>query len=495
MKKTAKLLNVLMATTMVFSMAACGGGTGNGGGTGSGGNTSNTGDELKLITNANATKTITFEYLKAGFGNDPYIAVANAYMERHPDVQINTFANREIEGQAPLNISTGTSVSDIYSYPRDSNKTWIEEGWLEDLTDLCNQQTLDGRTMLESMTGNAAQAIATADGKIYGVPEYTSVTGVIYNQALFNQYGWEIPETTKEFEELCIKIKEDTNGKVNPITWCKDADGYLYFAAENWISQYAGVENMDKFYALESAEVYATEDNDKGSLYTAKKLALQNLTKFFLTLNEGGYAANNSRETSNTAAQLSLMNGDSAMMLNGSWFYNEMKKYWKDTHQIGMFALPEMSDEQGNVLRASNNTDEKRTMTASYSAYYIIPSNAPQKEVAKDFLLYLSSEEACEIYTQYANTIRPFIYNVGKDTELYSKMTNFGKSVLAMADQYELYSPASLAPVALKGYGALWADGRVESNMMMKKDSETNPDYWLNKDYQYAKSKWEIWLG
>lgn len=483
MKKIAKILSVVMASTMMLSMTACGGSSSSG--------STQTGS-IQLKINENATKEIVFEYLLAGFGNDPYYAIANAYMERNPDVQIRPYGNKDIVGTTQNNLTANQGVSDIYCYPYDSIKMWIKDGLLEDLTDLCNQQTLDGRTMLSSMTGTAAQAIS-ADNKIYGIPEYTSVTGFVYNQDLFEAKGWQVPTTTKELEELCETIMADPDG-IAPITWCKEAEGYLYFATENWISQYAGVENMNKFYAYESAEIYAMQDNEAGSLYTAKKLALQNLVKFFSPMKEGGYAADDSRTLSYTNAQLSLLEGEAAMMLNGSWFYNEMKGVWMD-ERVGIFPMPEITDASGNILRAANNSvTNGRTMTADYGAYYFIPTNAPDKETAKDFLLYLSSEEACAIYTQYANTIRPFIYDVSETSELYPKMTNFGKSVLQMADSCVLYAPVSNSPLDLKGKAGLWPRGKREESEIMEKGSNTDPDYWLNKDYQFAKENWKDWI-
>ena len=484
MKKLTKILSVAMASAMMLSMTACGGG----GSTGSGGGGSSSG--LKLKVNENATKEIVFEYLLAGFGNDPYYAVANAYMERNPDVQIMPYGNKDIRGTAQNNVASGTGVSDIYCYPDDSIKMWIKDGLLEDLSSLCQQETLDGRTMYDSMTGTAAQAIS-ANGKTYAIPEYTSVTGLVYNQDLFEEHGWTVPQTTKELEELC---KEIIDAGITPITWCKEAEGYLYFATENWISQYAGVENMEKFYSYESAEIYALEDNDAGSLYTAKKLALQNLVKFFTPMKEGGYAADDSRTVSYTNAQLSILEGDVAMMLNGSWFYNEMKGVWMD-ERVGIFPMPEITDDQGNILRdADNPVSNGRVMAADYGAYYFIPTNAPDKETAKDFLLYLSSKEACEIYTQYANTIRPFDYDVSSTTELYSNISNFGKSVLEMADSCVLYAPVSNSPLDLKGKAGLWPRGRREESEIMKKGSDTNPDYWLSQDYSFAKANWKDWI-
>ncbi len=486
MKNITKILSLAMAGALTFAAVGCGGGNNSGGGSGSGSG---------LTLTVTGGREVVFEYLKAGYGDDPYIAIANGFMAKHPDVQITLLANREISSTTSSNLSSNSGVSDIYSYPYGGPlKTWIANGWVEDLTSLLEEETLDGRTMRESMTGTSAEAISV-NGHTYGIPEYTNVTGFVYNVDLFNQYGWQIPNTTKELESLCQKILADTNNKVAPITWCSDADGYLYFAVENWISQYEGVANMNKFYEYGSAEIYALEDNDAGSISTAKAYALENLLKFFLPISEGGYAHNESRAIDNTSAQYAVMEGSCAMMLNGSWFENEMQSYFNGEN-LGMFAVPELSDNSNFVLRSGTYTteDDKRVLTSNYGAYYFIPTQAPNKEDAKDFLLYLSSEEACALYTQYSNAIRPFVYDTGKTSELYGKVSGFGKYVIDIADRFYLYAPTSNSPLDLKGKAGLWPRGtRVESEIIAK-TSEKSVQYWLNKDYAFASANWADWL-
>ncbi len=488
MKKFSKIFSVAMASALALSATACGvvdpdnlyG---------------NSGDLTLKVTGG---REVVFEFLNAGFGQNPYIAIANGFMERHPDVQITLLANREIRSTTSTNLSSNEGVSDIYSFPDGSPlKTWVANGWIQDLTDLCNRETLDGRTMLESMTGNAADAIKVSN-KIYAIPEYTSVTGFVYNIDLFEQYGWEIPNTTKELEDLCEQILADTNNTVAPITWCKDADGYLYFGAENWISQYEGVANMDKFYEYASPEIYALEDNDAGSIGTAKRYALENVVKFLLPMKEGGYAYNESRTINNTNAQLNVIDGKCAMMLNGSWFENEMSLYLED-ERIGMFAVPEVSDAIGNVLRSptfiSDETNSKRVLTSSYSAYYFIPTQAQNKDDALDFLLYLSSKEACELYTQYSNAIRPFDYDTSETSSLYSKVGVFGKSVLKMADEFYLYAPISNSPLDLKGKAGLWPRGKRVESEITGADASKDPNHYLTWDYNFASENWAAWLA
>ena len=489
MNKLKKVLAVTLATLSAASFASCDMLKNQYG------NEGETNATLELITNPNATKTIEFSYLAAGFGEDPYIAVANAYMRKHPDVQITTYSDPEING------SLGTimvpnppeDMSNIYSI-RDEGalKTWAKQGLVEPLDDIMASQTQDGRTMEESMSKAAASAIKFNDS-VYAVPEYSNVTGFVYNASLFKQYGWQVPNTTKELEELCKKIVSDTNGEVDPIIWCKDADGYLYFAAENWISQHAGLQNMENFYKMESVDVYKQGEN---SLYASKKLALENLQKFFTP---GEWCYEGSRTEYFIDAQRKIIKGECAMMLNGSWFENEMYTEFNDPKyadvEIGMFPVPELSNAVGQPLHANGYTtvDNKRVLTSSFGAYYFIPAKAPNKEVAKDFLLFLSSEEGCAEYTKYSNAVRPFTYDYSTSSTIYGEVSTFGKSVLKMASENYLYAPTYDSVLGVIGKGRLWAlDYRPES-MLVKQNPETVEGL-MAAEAAHADAKWSDWM-
>ena len=489
MNKLKKALALTLATVSAASFSSCFGMKDKYGNEGDANAT------LELIVNENATKTIEFAYLAAGFGEDPYIAIANAYMKKHPDVQITTYSNPEINSVLGTIMIPNSSegLSDIYSI-RDEGalKTWAKQGLVEPLDSIMASNTEDGRTMQASMTEAAASAIKFGDS-VYAVPEYSNVTGFVYNASLFKQYGWQIPNTTKELEDLCKKIVADTNGEVDPIIWCKDADGYLYFGSENWISQHAGIANMEKFYEMGSVEVYK---EGEGSLYASKKLALENLQKFFTP---GEWCYEKSRTEYFMDAQRKIIEGECAMMLNGSWFENEMHTELNDETyagvEIGMFPVPELSDGVGNVLHANGYTtvDNKRVLTSSFGAYYFIPANAPNKEAAKDFLLYLSSKEACVEYTKYSNAVRPFDYDYSTSSAVYGEVSTFGKSVLKVASENYLYAPVYSSVLGVIGKGRLWAvDSRPESKLVAQ-NPETVEDL-LSQEASHADAKWNDWM-
>ena len=490
MNKFKKALSLSLAAISVASFAACNGLKDKYG------NEGETNATLELIINENATTTIEFAYLAAGFGEDPYIAVANAYMKKHPDVQITTYSNPEINSVLNTIMVPNSSegLSDIYSIRDEGSlKTWSKQGLVESLDGIMASQTQDGRTMKDSMSTAAASAIKFNDS-VYAVPEYSNVTGFVYNASLFKQYGWEVPNTTKDLEDLCNKIVADTNGAVDPIIWCKDADGYLYFGAENWISQHAGIENMENFYKMEDASVY---DQGPNSLYASKKLALDNVEKFLTPGN--GWCYNKSRTEYFMDAQRKIIKGECAMMLNGSWFENEMHTELNDEKyadvEIGMFPVPEISDGVGNVLHAEGYTtvDNKRVLTSSFGAYYFIPANAPNKEAAKDFLLFLSSEEACVEYTKYSNAVRPFTYDYGTSSAVYGEVSTFGKSVLKVASENYLYAPVYESVLGVIGKGRLWAlDYRPESKIVAQ-SPESVMDL-LRAEAAQANAKWDDWM-
>ena len=44
---------------------------------------------------------------------------------------------------------------------------------------------------------------------VYAVPYVANAAGVLYNRAMFEEYGWEIPETWDEFIALCEQIQSE----------------------------------------------------------------------------------------------------------------------------------------------------------------------------------------------------------------------------------------------------------------------------------------------
>lgn len=467
-KKIVRILSLVMSTVMILSLAACGG---------------NDGEE------ADGRRILKWEVLKAGYGSTAYEKVAEAFMEENPDILVKINFNPSIIETTASRLESSTNLADVYSYrDMEAIKRWTASGYIEPLDELYAEQLSTGKTISESLTGKAEE-VCSYNGSIYAIPEYVSVNGMVYNKTLFDKYGWEIPTTTAELDKLCKQIISDTDNSVAPIVYCgAAADGYIYFAVENWTFQYEGIANLDTFYTFENAEVF------NPNVYKGKMYALQNLSKFFY--DEGGYTMAGSTGMSHIIAQSKLIQGEAAMMLNGSWFETEMSEVLAQMPdvEIGMFPVPQLSDSQGNVLHSENYTteDDKRVMQASYGAYYFVPTEAQNKEDAMKFMKFLSEPETCALYTRYSNAVRPFEYELSPDADVYADVSTFGKDVLKFAAENYLYTPNITNPIAIKGLTGFWARGRAPYIDIRDRIETTNQA--LQNDYEYAKNNWSSFL-
>lgn len=437
-------------------------------------------------------RILKFEFLKAGFGTEVYEKLADAYMAEHKDVLIKLIPNVNVNSTTATKLEANNNVADLYSI-RDMGeiRRYAVKGWVEDLTPLLDEKVSEDLTLRDSLTGNAV-GVSSYQGKLYAVPEYTSISGFCYNKGMFEQYGWKIPETTEELESLCKQIKKDTNGTVAPIVYCgAAADGYLYIPTNNWISMYEGIDNLNKFYAMDSAEVY-NPANSQGKLH-----ALETLKKFYFD-NDGEYCMDKSMGKSHITAQTDLIQGKVAMMANGSWLQNEMKSVLakNPTFRLGMFKFPEYS-ENGVIKHADGYTTEdgKSVLNCGFGANYFVPKNAANKADALDFLKFINRPDICVLYTQYSNAVRPLTYNLDSSTADYKDMSEYGKDIISIAQNNYMYQPAQTSPMALTGRLGLWpASGGYWYFKMYNDPTQFTPAACLEKDYEYAKTNWDEFL-
>ena len=69
--------------------------------------------------------------------------------------------------------------------------------------------------ILQRYEAKALQRTAV-DSNIYWLPGPSNISAMMYNKTLFDRYGWETPATFDEFIALCDRIREDTDGQVQP---------------------------------------------------------------------------------------------------------------------------------------------------------------------------------------------------------------------------------------------------------------------------------------
>lgn len=212
------------------------------------------------------------------------------------------------------------------------------------------------------------------DGKTYLAPMFYSPCGLFYNQKLFAEKGWRVPATWDEMWALGETAKAE-----GIALFTYPTAGYYDAFLFALMYSIGGAAFFDKATHYEEGIWDSVEAQtmfsilDKLASYTHEKTPAQ---------------ANNQDFTKN---QLMVMQNEALFMPNGTWIVGEMAQAeatLTNDFAWGMTALPAV-DANGD----------------GYSFCWFeqawIPAGAKNKEAAEQFVAFLYSDKACEIF---ANT-------------------------------------------------------------------------------------------
>lgn len=322
--------------------------------------------------------------------------------------------------------------------------------------------------------------------KSYVYPWASGMDGILYNADHLKTLEMEMPLTTNQFIEACETI---SNSKALPYNLKEDGDyailtdgsgNYWHELYPTWWGQYEGIDEYYNFFngvsgnRGNSPEVF----RQKGKLYS-----LQVLEKVLDW--DNGYVYQKRTGLDFMQAQTNFIKGEGVFYSNGDWFAKEMEQTAKDLKQlqgieydIRMMPTPIVSeiiqktpsipDEQTlrAVIRAIDLKceDIKQAKEAQFEGYELVtnvteedyqtileargvihaigprhqaavPSYAKGKEIAFDFLKFMATDEAQEIYLKATGGASlPFEYDVKKkNPSLYEQLLPIEKNRLDMA--------------------------------------------------------------
>lgn len=386
--------------------------TGCGGGAGGEGVKSN-GKEIQIYAQTN------------GLGQDWLNNAAKAYQKK-----TGTTVNVLFDAYISTNIRTTleaekAQVADLYFIQTGEWSQLFRDGYLEDLTELLEEKGESGKSLNDRMILEKTW-IWNADGEerqVY-VPVTKAPQGIVYNKKMMNYLchdvlGWgkghDYPVSTKELKEIIAALEETSkkgdqkelftymqNGKtmdVKPFVW-SGSTGMLEFFTIAWREQYWGEQGLEAFYnQLDNCDML--KDDCMYLIYQTMVDLLQ------LEEDTNGEwisttSVPNCVSYNHTSAQSQLLMNTAVMCPTGSWFYSEMKSTIEDLDNLGFMPIPYLSDDQGNPITDEGvvlpkNADGSYANRAHLNAqdFFVIPTRASEenKEIAKDFLKFMFSEE------------------------------------------------------------------------------------------------------
>ena len=291
MKK--RFLAVFLTAAMAVSMTAgCGSGQGETekGAAESGSSKEDSGSgeiTLKLFSNLPDRKT--------GQGLVEQMII-DEYMEENQNVTIEVEALDEEAYKTKFKAYSMEGMPDVVSI-------WGQPAFLDEVVDAgvlaeLNQGDYADYKFIEgSLNG------FTYDGKLYGLPRNTDVACIYYNQKMFEDNQWDVPETYDELLELAGKISD-----AGMIPMAMDGgDGWpMAVYLSDLLFQLAGTESSEII-----ADAIATGDFTDENLVKATEILKESAdAKLF----QNGY------DSQDYATAMNLFtNGQAAMFYMGSW--------------------------------------------------------------------------------------------------------------------------------------------------------------------------------
>ena len=406
---------------------------------------------------------IKISCVQLGYGTEWLTTLTKAYTEK-TGVE---FAYTEVVGQAgnnnlDNNLRSLSGNTDIYGLRPGSFHELLYRGKIttggvtydhafEPLTDIYNQEYENetGNNTISKKIDPIFKDYVTIDDEMYALPWANGFLAFVRNLDVWEKLGYrpeEYPRTTDELFEMMDEINATiaTTGdsklkNVAPMIYCAE-DEYYTSIIGSWFAQYEGPEVMEKFYAGRNPDGKRGPDMFTYDGISETLKVLSNILQYDKSTGRYKYQHINSKKLSFTQMQNYFLAGDAAFCVNGTWLEVENpkaresnidyvkiplvssivnneklhKKYTEDELRTLVSFLDahiEEGDNEGlpsvydiddvEFIRKSRNTGSY--MRCDYDHLFIVPSWSNKKAEAKEFLRWMYSDEALQLFFDKMN--------------------------------------------------------------------------------------------
>ncbi|MCJ0930046.1 carbohydrate ABC transporter substrate-binding protein [Virgibacillus halodenitrificans] len=371
--KMKHLLFALSALFLVIALSACSGGDDSSDNKANGEN----GDK-------DEETTLHVAALESAYGADMWKKVAEAYEATNENVKIEFTIEKNLEEVVRPEMQAG-SYPDVFLLATDREEalteTLIKEKAVENLSDVLEMKVPGEEAVVkDKILDGFTDTLATnpyGDGETYLAPMFYSPTGLFYNESLFEEKGWEVPQTWDEMWELGDKAKEEG---ISLFTY--PIAGYFDTLLGSMLYASGGPDFYNSAMTYED-NIWETKEAER-VLKTVEKLGEYTHPNTVANANPNDFTKN----------QQLVLENKALFMPNGSWVVDEMKEAPRaDGFEWGMAPVPAF--EEGGDRYAF-----------TFFEQIWIPSAAENKDAAKDFIAYMYSDEAADIFLE-AGAVQP----------------------------------------------------------------------------------------
>ena len=517
--KMKKLIALLCAGTTLFSVGALGG-------------CDNNKKENYDPLNEDQIKIMVSNL---GYGVEHISQIAKAFENTHPGKSV-IVEDTVLSPQLISQLEAGSFIGDICMFNDDVLwKKW-RSGMMTPLNDVVETKP-DGEDKTVGEKTVSLETFQMDNGNYYSLPWMNSISSYAYNKTaldtLLGAGKWELPKTTSELWTMCDAVQ--AKGGYG-FVW---EGSYLGGAFDAYMAQYNGAEMTTHYYEGE----YFDETTQEWKLSDAENVQFISMNTGYLRAAEQvekmirQYSHKYSRNMSYIQAQAAFAGigyADdkklSAFMPNGDWMYHETKDYFDSTgHQPGFMRMPIISDivetlafyEDGTTAYSALSAEKKSAyditlraiidyvdgetqtipqykganvsdtdiqkirdaravISGSAQDSMFIPSNSKKVALAKEFIVFMASDMAVNIYSQYTNGLSPWVTdttfsNISFDVPFMQdvlSVVSLSKAFAKPHNELSLYFPKTTS--FDQGFGA----GTHTAKMVWENDVKWYKEQW-----------------
>lgn len=243
----------------------------------------------------------------------------------------------------------------------------------------------------------------------YGVPYVANAAGILYNRDMFQEHGWEIPETWDELLALCEQIKSEG---IQP----------LYFGFKDTWTCLAPWNAL----AVDLAEADICRQVNAGSASFTD--AYREVAEKMLELVQ--YSQDNPMAYGYNDACTAFANGESAMYTIGSYAVPQIKSVNPEMN-IDSFVMPGCDKAEDNILNSG------------IDLMFCVTEECKNKDAAYEVIDFLLEHDNVQSYLDAQNAIscKNEEFDLASEVDGMRSFIEEGK----MADYQDHYYPAEMS--------------------------------------------------
>lgn len=323
-------------------------------------------------------------FFQGGYGIDYIQNAADLFAAVHPGSSVSVEGIQGVGDKLRPRFIAGNPPDVIDNSGAGSLDTvaLAAEGQLLDLTPLMEAPSLDtpGKTFAETLFPGSQEA-GVFDGKqLYLNVAYT-VFGMWYSKPLFEEKGWEVPQTWDELLALNETIKA---AGMAPWTYQGQYPGYMGFGV---------LEPL--VYKIGGDEVWRAIDNLEANAW--ENPAVIQAVEMIAQLSAQDHIMAGTEALNHTESQAEWLKGQAAFIPCGTWLENEMKTVTPDGFDMTLAPIPALDASTASSIMANSGET------------FFVPSQAKNPQAGSEYIRCMLSKENAKFFALNVSSMMPVI--------------------------------------------------------------------------------------